>query len=234
MVNLNNTVKSGVRFHLGYSPAVPGGDRARLEALMSNVPDTYTESQITILVARCETAFANTAPTYGDLIETEREDVTQVTIKQTVVSKRESESSRQRIYQRETTLLANAFGVRNYRDETIDWQPLIDSTLYEPIYINQLPIAGSQGQVLAKKSNTAYDVEWQTVNGTAGGAVWGNISGGINNQIDLNEALNTKQDELVSGINIKTINGQSLLWGGNIVIAQDPVSQIPILIRQCF
>lgn len=36
---------------------------------------------------------------------------------------------------------------------------------------------------------------------------------------DIAEALATKQDKLVSGTNIKTINGQSLLGEGNIVIS---------------
>lgn len=234
MVDLSNTEKSGIRFHLGYTPAVPSGDRSRLEALMANIADVYLAGQIGEMLARCEAAFLKTAPTYGQLTEQEREDVTQVTIKQTLVSKRESDTTRQRVYQRETNLLAKALGVRNYRDETIDWQPLIDASLYDPVYINQLPIAGTAGQVLAKKSGADGDLEWSTVGGTAGGAFWGSISGGINAQTDLNNALSTKQDELVSGINIKTINNQSLLTSGNIVIEQDLASQIPILIRQCF
>lgn len=234
MVNLSNTVKSQVRFHLGYFPAVPGGDRARLETLMSNVADAYTESQIVILVGRCETAFANTAPTYSGLTQTEREDITQSTIKQTVVSKRDSQVYRQRVYQRETAQLANVFGVRNYRDETIDWQPLIDTVSYEPIYINQLPVSGNQGQVLAKRSLESYDLEWVSVGGTAGGAVWGNITGSIVGQSDLSNVLALKQNVLQTGVNLKTVNGQSLLGAGNVLIAETIVSQIPILIRQCF
>ena len=41
------------------------------------------------------------------------------------------------------------------------------------------------------------------------------------------ETLQTsKQDTLVSGTNIKTVNGQSLLGGGNVVVVQE-VSELP-------
>ena len=47
---------------------------------------------------------------------------------------------------------------------------------------------------------------------------WGNIQGTLSNQTDLKNALDTKQDELVSGTNIKTINNQSITGSGNIEI----------------
>ena len=46
--------------------------------------------------------------------------------------------------------------------------------------------------------------------------VWGNITGILSDQTDLQEALDDKQDELVSGTNIKTIHGESILGSGNI------------------
>ena len=49
-------------------------------------------------------------------------------------------------------------------------------------------------------------------------AVWGNIQGTLSNQTDLKNALDDKQDELVSGTNIKTINNQSVIGSGNIEI----------------
>lgn len=49
-------------------------------------------------------------------------------------------------------------------------------------------------------------------------ATWGNITGTLSNQTDLNSALNGKQATLVSGTNIKTINNTSLLGSGNIDI----------------
>ena len=49
-------------------------------------------------------------------------------------------------------------------------------------------------------------------------ASWGNIQGTLSNQTDLKNALDDKQDELVSGTNIKTINNQSVIGSGNIEI----------------
>ena len=51
-----------------------------------------------------------------------------------------------------------------------------------------------------------------------GSASWGNIQGTLSNQTDLKNALDDKQDELVSGTNIKTINNQSVIGSGNIEI----------------
>lgn len=51
---------------------------------------------------------------------------------------------------------------------------------------------------------------------------WGDISGTITDQTDLTTELNGKQDTLVSGTNIKTINGNSLLGSGNIAINSTP------------
>jgi hypothetical protein len=48
------------------------------------------------------------------------------------------------------------------------------------------------------------------------GVAWGAITGILIAQTDLQSALNAKQDTLVSGTNIKTVNNVSLLGGGNI------------------
>lgn len=45
---------------------------------------------------------------------------------------------------------------------------------------------------------------------------WGSITGTLSNQTDLQTALNAKQDTLVSGTNIKTVDGISLLGSGDI------------------
>lgn len=47
---------------------------------------------------------------------------------------------------------------------------------------------------------------------------WGSIGGTLSNQTDLQNALNAKQDTLVSGTNIKTINSSSILGSGNLSI----------------
>ena len=53
---------------------------------------------------------------------------------------------------------------------------------------------------------------------SGGGATWGGITGTLSAQTDLNTALNGKQDALVSGTNIKTVNNNSLLGSGNLNI----------------
>jgi hypothetical protein len=51
------------------------------------------------------------------------------------------------------------------------------------------------------------------------GATWGAITGTLSNQTDLQNALNTKQTTLVSGTNIKSINGNSILGSGDLSIS---------------
>lgn len=51
------------------------------------------------------------------------------------------------------------------------------------------------------------------------GVAWWDIIGSIASQTDLASALGAKQDTLVSGTNIKTVNGTSLLGSGNVVIS---------------
>jgi hypothetical protein len=53
---------------------------------------------------------------------------------------------------------------------------------------------------------------------SGGGAVWGGITGTLSSQTDLQTALNAKQATLVSGTNIKTVNGNSLVGSGNVTI----------------
>lgn len=50
------------------------------------------------------------------------------------------------------------------------------------------------------------------------GTTWGSITGTLSSQTDLQSALNEKQATLISGTNIKTVNGNSLLGSGNITI----------------
>jgi len=56
------------------------------------------------------------------------------------------------------------------------------------------------------------------VSSLAGSTSWGGITGTLSNQTDLNTALSGKQDGLVSGTNIKTINGSSVLGSGNLTV----------------
>lgn len=59
----------------------------------------------------------------------------------------------------------------------------------------------------------------QIINAAPGGSpAWGSITGTLSSQTDLQTALNAKQDTLVSGTNIKTINGASVLGSGNLTV----------------
>ena len=81
-------------------------------------------------------------------------------------------------------------------------------------------------------NGTAYDLSadrsWTV---SAGSVAWGGITGTLSNQTDLNSALSGKQATLVSGTNIKTINGSSVLGSGDLVISGSmvyPGAGIPI------
>lgn len=78
---------------------------------------------------------------------------------------------------------------------------------YQAISSNEVDIWGALGD-LSKKG---------------GGASWGGITGTLSNQTDLNTALSAKQNTLVSGTSIKTLEGQSLLGSGNIDLTKTDV-----------
>ncbi len=59
------------------------------------------------------------------------------------------------------------------------------------------------------------DVVFKSAPGGSG-AVWGEITGTLSTQTDVQNALNDKQEELLSGVNIKTVGGTSLLGNGDI------------------
>ena len=59
---------------------------------------------------------------------------------------------------------------------------------------------------------------------SGGGGVWGDITGTLSSQTDLQTALNAKQDDLISGTNIKTINGASVLGSGDLVVSGSGLS----------
>ena len=63
----------------------------------------------------------------------------------------------------------------------------------------------------------------QGVPGVSLAPVWGGITGTLSNQTDLQSELNGKQDDLVSGTNIKTINGDSVLVSGDLGLVESIV-----------
>ena len=86
------------------------------------------------------------------------------------------------------------------------------------------PSGGTTGQVLAKNSDTDYDLKWITTNDGAG--TWGSITGTLSSQLDLQSALDGKQATLVSATNIKTINGATILGAGNLTVSGSSSSPI--------
>ncbi len=67
-------------------------------------------------------------------------------------------------------------------------------------------------------TNTAITGAQIIAAASGGSATWGGITGTLSSQTDLQTALNAKQDTLVSGTNIKTVNGNSLVGNGNVNI----------------
>lgn len=83
-----------------------------------------------------------------------------------------------------------------------------------------LPATGETGKIyITLDNNNIY--RWSGsvyVQIAQPNAVWGGITGTLSNQTDLQSALNAKQDTLVSGTNIKTINSTSVLGSGDIAV----------------
>lgn len=65
-------------------------------------------------------------------------------------------------------------------------------------------------------TSDANEITISSTGGGGGSADWGDIGGDINDQADLQIALAAKQAALVSGTNIKAINGDSLLGSGDL------------------
>ena len=89
----------------------------------------------------------------------------------------------------------------------------VNNTTVSPVNKNvNIPIKTINNESLLGTGN---------IDTSSGGGTWGNIGGTLSNQTDLQDALDAKQDTLVSGTNIKTINNQSILGSGNISISSD-------------
>lgn len=95
----------------------------------------------------------------------------------------------------------------------------IDSSALGP-YLTAATAATTYQPTLVSSTNI------KTINGASvlgsgdltvsGAAAWGGITGTLSSQTDLQTALNAKQNTLVSGTNIKTVNGNSLVGSGNL------------------
>jgi hypothetical protein len=88
--------------------------------------------------------------------------------------------------------------------------------------VSSLLVAGSG--VSLTYNDTANTLTIDTTNTS----IWGGITGNIGNQTDLQNALNAKQATLVNQLNLKSINGNSLLAGGDLQISYNDLSNRPV------
>ena len=78
------------------------------------------------------------------------------------------------------------------------------------------PITAKSEGLFRQQLNAALDY----VESLGGGSpAWGAITGTLADQTDLDAALDGKQATLVSGTNIKTVNGTTLLGSGDLVVS---------------
>ena len=82
--------------------------------------------------------------------------------------------------------------------------------------------AGSIVEYWWKDGVEDVDLVAKSTGGGGGSVAWGDITGNLVDQVDLQNELNDKQDTLVSGTNIKTINSNSLLGSGDLSIHDLP------------
>lgn len=102
----------------------------------------------------------------------------------------------------------------------------IPSQFREYANLAAFPTTGS-AKILYVAKNTNKLYRWETsayveVSASAASS-WGSITGTLSNQTDLQSAINGKQDTLVSGTNVKTVEGQSILGSGDISITKSDV-----------
>ena len=88
----------------------------------------------------------------------------------------------------------------------------------KPQVVGELPVGNEgNGFVIFEGDLYFWDGDsWEDADGS-GSSVWGLITGAVSDQTDLQSELDNKQDNLVSGTNIKTLNSTSLLGSGDII-----------------
>ena len=126
-MELNEYLKSTVRFHLGYNSGaqMPAGDRARLEEAMALVPDELWFNQIVYHVKRCENAWKVSAYFPDDINETggqgivnfSRQEIISGDVQRTISTSDPLKGDEyfREIYLRECDRLAETLYVANYR-----------------------------------------------------------------------------------------------------------------------
>ena len=126
-MELNDYLKSKVRFHLGYNAGaqLPAGDRARLEEAMSLIPDEYWYNQIVYHLKRCDNAWEVSAyfpddildPAGSGIVNFSRQEVLSGDVQRTISTSDPLKGDEyfREIYLRECDRLAETLYVANYR-----------------------------------------------------------------------------------------------------------------------
>ena len=126
-MELDESLKSKIRFHLGYNSGsqMPVGDRARLEEAMSLVPDTYWYEQIVYHLTRCDNAWKVSAyfpddindPNGSGVVNFSRQEVLSGDVQRTINTSDPLKGDEyfREIYLRECDRLAETLYVANYR-----------------------------------------------------------------------------------------------------------------------
>ena len=126
-MQLDDHLKSKVRFHLGYNSGaqVPAGDRSRLEEAMSLVPDSYWYEQIVYQVKRCDIAWKASSAIPDDYLDTggsrvlnpSRQEIISGDVERTINTSDPLKGDEyfREIYLRELDRLAETLYVPNYR-----------------------------------------------------------------------------------------------------------------------
>ena len=126
-MDLNDYLKSKIRFHLGYNSGaqMPAGDRARLEEAMALIPDELWYDQVVYHVKRCDNAWQVSAYFPDDINETggqgivnfSRQEIISGDVQRTISQSDPLKGDEyfREIYLRECDQLAETLYVANYR-----------------------------------------------------------------------------------------------------------------------
>ena len=126
-MELDEYLKSKVRFHLGYNSGaqLPAGDRARLEEAMALVPDELWYNEFVYHVKRCDNAWKVSAyfpddindPNGQGVVNFSRQEVISGDVQRTISQSDPLKGDEyfREIYLRECDRLAESLYVANYR-----------------------------------------------------------------------------------------------------------------------
>ena len=127
MMELDEYLKSKVRFHLGYNSGaqLPAGDRARLEEAMAMVPDELWYNELVYHIKRCDNAWKVSAYFPDDIndaggsgiVNFSRQEVLSGDVQRTISTSEPLKGDEyfREIYLRECDRLAESLYVANYR-----------------------------------------------------------------------------------------------------------------------